>query len=180
MAPLWRHDGYMQLGPYVDKIRNELAAVAETGGEEARALAERLVAPLDSAVRLVLLEALAAAADAITRDLAPGSVHLRLRGRDPAFVVTPPPTDAPADDRPVPPAGAEAKDAEAHDGPVARINFRPPEHLKVRIDEAAAQEGLSVNAWLVRAASAALDPAARRSESRRSGSATARFTGWAG
>jgi hypothetical protein len=169
----------MQLGPYVDRLRNELAAVAETGGEEARALAERLVAPIDSAVRLVLLEALAAAADAITRDLAPGSVHLRLRGRDPAFVVTPPPTDAPADHRPVP-AGADAKDPEAHDGPVARINFRPPEHLKVRIDEAAAQEGLSVNAWLVRTASAALDPAARRSESRRSGSGTARFTGWAG
>jgi hypothetical protein len=170
----------MQLGPYVDRLRHELAVVAEAGGEEARALAERLVAPLDSAVRLVLLEALAAAADTITRELAPGSVHLRLRGRDAAFVVTPPPADGPADgpadDRRATSAPATVDD----DGPVARINFRPPEHLKVRIEEAAAQEGLSVNAWLVRATSAALEPPARRSESRRAGSGTARYTGWAG
>jgi hypothetical protein len=173
----------MLLGPYVDRLRHELAMVAEAGGEEARALAERLVAPLDSAVRLVLLEALAAAADAITRELAPGSVHLRLQGRDPAFVVAPAPADGPADDRPVvaPPAAADAKEGETNDGTVARINFRPPEHLKVRIEEAAAQDGLSVNAWLVRATSAALEPGTRRrSESRRSGSPTARYTGWAG
>ena len=42
----------MDLTPYVDKLREELAVAAEAGGEEARALAERLTAPLDSAVRL--------------------------------------------------------------------------------------------------------------------------------
>jgi hypothetical protein len=166
----------MQLGPYVDRLRHELAAVAEAGGEEARALAERLVAPLESAVRLVLLEALAEAADAITRELAPGSVHLRLRGRDPAFVVVPAPAGGAADNHQVTPAPAPVD----NDAPVARINFRPPEHLKARIEEAAAQEGLSVNAWLVRATSAALEPGTRRSESRRSGSGAARYTGWAG
>ena len=42
------------------------------------------------------------------------------------------------------------------DGPAARINFRPPESLKNRIDAAAARDGLSVNAWLVRVVGAAL------------------------
>src|SRR6266545_3868807 len=83
----------MDLTSYVDNLRRELAVAAEAGGEDARALAERLTAPLDAAARLALLEALSAAADEITRDLAPGSVEVRLRGRDPEFVVTAPPAD---------------------------------------------------------------------------------------
>src|ERR1700753_2519869 len=88
LVPLVCHSCAMDLTPYVSKLSADLAVAAEAGGEDARALAERLTAPLDSAVRLTLLEALSAAADEITRDLAPGSVELRLRGRDPEFVVT--------------------------------------------------------------------------------------------
>jgi hypothetical protein len=83
----------MDLTPYIDNLRRELAVAAEAGGEDARALAERLTAALESAARLALLEALSAAADEITTDLAPGSVEVRLRGRDPGFVVTPPPVE---------------------------------------------------------------------------------------
>ena len=77
----------MDLTPYVEHLRRDLIVAAETGGEEARALAERLAAPLESAVRLMLLDALSAAADEITRELAPGSVELRLRAGDPEFAV---------------------------------------------------------------------------------------------
>src|SRR4051812_35385408 len=88
----------MDLTPYIDTLRHELATAAAAGGEEARALAERLTGPLESSARLVLLNALSAAADEITRDLAPGSVEVRLRGGDPAFVVAlPPAADDPAD-----------------------------------------------------------------------------------
>ncbi|MGH3243050.1 MAG: hypothetical protein ACRDNL_21915, partial [Spirillospora sp.] len=69
----------MDVTPYVDNLRRELAVAAEAGGADARALAERLTGPLESAARLMLLEALAAAAEEITRDLAPGSVDVRLR-----------------------------------------------------------------------------------------------------
>ncbi|WP_037577803.1 single stranded DNA-binding domain-containing protein [Phaeacidiphilus oryzae] len=88
----------MDLTPHVENLRRELAVAADAGGEEARTLAERLTAPLESAVRLVLLDALAEAADEITRDLAPGSVELRLRGREPGFAVTPPAVPAPGFD----------------------------------------------------------------------------------
>src|SRR5215471_773707 len=94
----------MDLTPYVSNLRHELAVAADAGGDDARALAERLTAPLESAVRLVLLDALSAAAAEITRDLAPGSVDLRLRGREPSFVVTPPPAEHPFEE-PGPPAG---------------------------------------------------------------------------
>src|SRR2546430_4094885 len=90
----------MDLRPYVDNIHSQLAVAAEAGGDEARALAERLVAPLDAAIRLTLQDVLAAAAEEITCELAPGSVELRLRGRDPEFVVTPPPVDPSPDDPP--------------------------------------------------------------------------------
>ena len=133
----------MELSQYVARLQQELLAVAEAGGSEVRAVAERLVAPLDSAVRLMIIEVLTEAFDTVTTEIAPGSVHLRLRGRDPDVVVTPAPVERPGSG---PAAEQQAPAVEADEGPVARINFRPPESLKVRIEEAAARERLSVNA----------------------------------
>ena len=73
----------MELGPYIEDIHAPARRAAQAGGEEARELADRLAAPLDSAIRLALQDALAAAAEEITVELAPGSVELRLRGREP-------------------------------------------------------------------------------------------------
>src|SRR3954447_9205616 len=83
----------MNLDHYVEEVRRHLAVAAAAGGEEARALADRLSATLDATLRLTLLEALGAAAAEITRELAPGSVELRLRGREPEFVVAPTPAE---------------------------------------------------------------------------------------
>ncbi|MFF4382370.1 toxin-antitoxin system HicB family antitoxin [Kitasatospora sp. NPDC001547] len=163
----------MDLTPYVENLRNELAVAAATGGDEARALAERLTLPLESAVRLTLLNALSAAMGEVTRDLAPGSVDVRLRGLDPEFVVTAPPgSDAFHGDLPpvvppvapvVPPVVPVAPPvvpsgaAEPDETGTARINLRLPAHLKARAEEAAAEAGLSLNAWLVRALAGALE-----------------------
>ncbi|WP_412751126.1 YlcI/YnfO family protein [Krasilnikovia sp. M28-CT-15] len=175
----------MDLTSYVSNLGREFATLAEAGGAETRALVERLSGSLESAIRMTLLDALSAAADEITRDLAPGSVELRLRGRDPNFVVTPPPTEPlalPAED-----AAATADRAPdggpliAEDGPAARINVRLPEQLKAAIEEAAANQGRSVNAWLVRAAAAALQrpDSEQRPEPRGGGKRTKQgFTGW--
>ncbi|MER7669153.1 toxin-antitoxin system HicB family antitoxin [Kitasatospora sp. NPDC096128] len=196
----------MDLTPYVENLRNELAVAAATGGDEARALADRLTLPLESAVRLTLLNALSAAMGEVTRDLAPGSVDVRLRGLDPEFVVTAPPGSggfhgeeppavpggtpavvppvvpslAPPITSPAPPSAMP----EADDSGTARINLRLPAHLKARAEEAAGQEGLSLNAWLVRAVAGAVDggrPAVRPPADL--GARTTRgggqgFTGW--
>ena len=142
----------MDITPYAENVRRELVIAAEAGGEEAGALAERLTAPLESAIRLMLLDALSHAADEITRELAPGSVELRLRAGEPEFVVTAAPADRPADDA----SPAAVAPAESDEGATARINLRLPEHLKAGIEQAAGRERLSVNAWLVRVAAAAL------------------------
>ncbi len=179
----------MDLRQYVDNIHQQLAVAAETGGDEARAVAERLVAPLDAAVRLTLQDVLVAAAEEITRELAPGSVELRLRGRDPEFVVTPPPTDPPIDDaasgghgdsRNAKPDAAPAACLEGDEAAMARINLRMPDQLKARVERAANSEGHSVNSWLVRAAAAALERAEPGPRGgRRAAMGAQRYTGWA-
>jgi len=150
----------MELDPYVEEIQRQVALAAEAGGDDARALAERLMAPLDATVRLALQHALADAADQITVELAPGSVELRIRGRELAFVVTPAPVDLPpGDDASDDTSVGALEPPPDDDGATARINVRMPEHLKARIEQAAATQHLSVNAWLVRAAGAAVDRA---------------------
>jgi hypothetical protein len=168
----------MDLMPYVESLRRELAVAAEAGGPEARALAERLTGPLESAARLALLEALSAAAGEITRDLAPGSVDVLLRGGDPAFVVTPPPLTPREDvDGNETEAPRIAGPLTGEDGGTARITLRLPEHLKARVEEAAGQQGISVNAWLVGAISSAFGSgvASRPVSQPRSGRS---YTGW--
>src|SRR5580692_11566484 len=115
----------MDLRPYVEGIHQQLADAAESSGEDARALAERLAAPLDAAIRLALQDALGAAAEEITRELAPGSVELRIRGRNPEFVVSLPPVEQPVDESSEPvPVGGYAPDgagtADADDGGTSR------------------------------------------------------------
>lgn len=189
MVPLWRY------GPHAVRrnLRHELAVAADAGGDDSRALAERLTTPLESAARLTLLSALSSAMAEITRDLAPGSVDVRLCGLDPEFVVIPPrtvpepyadragaPEEAPGGGpAPVSPAPAPPAASDGEEGSTARINFRLPAHLKTRVEDAAGQEGLSANAWLVRAVAAALEPGGRgRPDARSHHRGRQGHTGW--
>ena len=124
----------MDLQPYVDAVRHELSVAAAAGGPDAQALADRLTAPLESSVRLALLEALSEAAEQITRELAPGSVDVRLRGRDPDFTV-----DAGAAELPDAPAAATGDLDD--DGGTWRVTLRLPEQLRPRVDAAARTRG---------------------------------------
>lgn len=171
----------MDLQPYVDAVRHELSVAAAAGGDAAQELADRLSAPLESAVRLALLEALSAAAEEITGELAPRSVEVRLRGRDPEFIVSAPvdEDDGPADaDHTNHLFGAQYDD----DGGTWRVTLRLPEGLRTVVEGAARREGASINAWLVRAAAlasqAAGQPAGQHGASHASRSGGRRVTGW--
>ncbi len=95
-----------------------------------------------------------------------GSVEVRLRGRDLAFVVTLPAEPSRATSRTLPATGPTAigRRRRAPPGPRSRRMTaacpasicRMPEHLKARVEQAAGSDGLSVNSWLVRAAATAL------------------------
>jgi hypothetical protein len=176
----------MELTQYVESLRRELRTAAEVGGEDVRALADRLLPPLDAAVRLTLLEALSAAAEEISAELAPGSVDVRLRGGTAAFVVTPPPAlAAPAAEDALADFGdVRLPVAEGDEAAMVRINLRLPGNLKALIEDAAAGGGLSVNAWIVRAAAAGLANDGRRAARPASAQKPDRiigqsYTGWA-
>jgi predicted HicB family RNase H-like nuclease len=140
----------MDLTPYLDGLRRDLAASAAAGGAEVSRAAELLAGSLDASARLCLMEALADAAAEVTTRLGTASVEVRLRGREAELVVTeivhPEPELAPT----APAAPAEGS------GDVARITLRLPEGLKESVERVAAAEGISVNAWLVRAVAAAV------------------------
>ena len=167
----------MELGGYIEALRAQLATAAAAGGESAIEIAERLTGPLDAAARLVIQDALSDAAQEITRDLAPGSVELRLRGRELSFVVTPPPAFEAAESTADTSRAASRTPESIGEGVTSRITFRPPDHLKARIEDAAEREGLSVNAFLVRTLTAALDPARTPSTTTDAKGAT-RVEGW--
>jgi hypothetical protein len=130
----------MDITPYVDSLRRDLLAAAESAGEEARQTAERLGYALDPSARLALMEAISQAASEITAAMPAGSVDVRLDGRDLDFVVQGPQATVPA-----PPAPPVPGDEEG----LARITVRMPESVKVKADDAAAAAGQSLNTWLV-------------------------------
>jgi hypothetical protein len=176
----------MDLTRYVDDLQHRLALAADAGGEDARQLAQRLTAPLDAAVRLVLLEALSTAAGEISAELAPGSVDVRLRGGEPEFVVDVPAARAEPDATtagaaaPAAPSALPGPAPEADDTATTRTTLRLPDSLKAQVEVAAARDGLSVNSWLVRAVAAALEqpsvrPAPQARPEQRGGN---RLTGW--
>src|SRR5215211_3193369 len=145
----------MNLSPYLETVRNGLTNAASLADESTQHVAQRLGTAVESSTRLALIQALSDAAGVISADLAPSSVELRLSGEDPEFVVTTSTSAAePTLLRPEPerPSGDESDAAEAdEDEPLARISLRLPASVKARVDEQASKDGISTNAWLVRA-----------------------------
>ncbi len=146
---------HMDITPYVEGLRHDLAAAAEAGGPEAKAAADRLALALDPAVRLALMDALSQAAAEITAELPAGTVDVRLRGREPQLVVDVPQGPLRAEVPPSSAAPSEEEAEEEEDGNLARITLRIPESLKYKAEELAAKGGHSLNSWIVNTVRAA-------------------------
>ncbi|HET6530236.1 MAG TPA: hypothetical protein VFH03_06410 [Actinoplanes sp.] len=134
----------MDLTPYLQSLRADLAAAAAPGGPDTAKAADLLGHALEASVRLALLEALSDAAAEITTRLRDTSVEVRLRGREADLVVN----QATANEPHATPLG--------DGGDLTRLTLRMPEALKTHVEQTAAAEGISVNAWLVRAVTAAV------------------------
>jgi hypothetical protein len=127
----------MKLSPYIEALRQDLEAAADTGDEALNAVISRLGRAVEPSLRLQLLDALGEAVLELNGQLPSGRVEVRLAGRDVSAVFVPDP----------------APEAQMAGGPEddlsARVSLRLPEALKVRAEDAAAREGLSMNTWLV-------------------------------
>ena len=130
----------METTRFVEAVRADFESAAAVGGQTLVEAAGRLSAALDASMRLALLDALSEAAMELSRQLAAGRIEVRLAGRDVELTYV---ADAPA-----PPAAEEDSSA--------RITLRLPERLKADAEAAAARDGVSTNAWLIRAVTAAV------------------------
>jgi predicted HicB family RNase H-like nuclease len=151
----------MDTSPFLEAVRGDLQAVT-AGDDAAASVAERLSRALESSLQLHLLDAIGQAALELSEQMPSGHVEVRLSGRDVQLVLA----DAPEPE----PEPITSRDDEG--GP-SRLTLRMPEALKLRVERAAAAEGVSTNAWLVRAVTRDLD---QRRPTRRVGN---RITGFA-
>lgn len=158
----------MDINHLVEALSQDLARAAEVGGDDARAAAERLLLALDPALRLTLMDALSQAAAEIGEALPGVAIDVRLKGREPVFVV-----------EGTPRAGPEDEPFETNDEAVMRITLRLPEALKSRAEALAAGRGQSLNTWLVAAARAAASEAPQQAGSGRHGPGGRHLKGWA-
>jgi hypothetical protein len=127
----------VQLNSITEALTADLAAIAAVGDEEVAAAGDRLAKALRASLGMRLLDLLGEAALEVSEQLPSGHLEVRLAGQDPSLVyVAEEPAEAPQP---------------ADDGLTARITLRLPESLKGAIEIAASREGVSVNAWLVRA-----------------------------
>ena len=127
----------MQLDSHIQAIQQDLAATANLGDEAAAEAARRLSEALGSTLHLRLLDLLGEAALEIGGQLGSGRVEVRLAGREPELVV-------------VMEDASDAVQVAPGEEYTGRITLRLPESLKNGVETAAAQEGISTNAWLVK------------------------------
>jgi hypothetical protein len=148
----------MQLDTHIDAIQQDLAASARLGDEAAAEAARILSDALGTTLHLRLLDLLGEAALELSGQLgSAGRVEIRLAGREPELVLV---SDEGADPTPL----AVGEDLSG------RISLRLPESLKAAVEAAAAQEGISTNAWLVRTIAHSLHTrSSRRSRNRMQG-----------
>jgi HicB family len=146
----------METARFVEKLEQDLASMAALGGDEVAEAAERLNQALRGSAGLRLLETLGEAALEISAQLPEGHVEVRLAGPDPQLVY-------------VPAEPAEPAAPPAEDGLAARITLRIYESLKRELEAAAAREGMSLNAWLVKALSRSVAAPQRRPGNRLTG-----------
>jgi HicB-like protein involved in pilus formation len=127
----------MNLTIILESLQDDLQGVAELGDDRVATVARRLSDTLASSLRLKLFDVLSQAAVEMSAKLPNGHIEVRLAGQEPELVFV----DSAGD-----PAGGTAGEELS-----ARISLRLPESLKSAVEKAAANEGVSTNAWLVRA-----------------------------
>ena len=141
----------MDLTPYIANLREDLKAAASAGDDHTMRTAAVLSAALEPASRLAIMNALSDLAAEVTAALEDRVVELRLDGRDVRVSVSPAPTVAHVP--PPPPSPPPPPDPT---GDISRITLRLFEQLKSQAERAAAQQGVSLNAWLSHAVQEAL------------------------
>jgi hypothetical protein len=141
----------MVLDSYIQRVQNDLRAAAAVGSPDLQQSVDRLAVALESSVRLAMVDALGAACDELSAELAPGSVQVSITGGEPRLIASLPEASS---DVPDPSPAADTTD---DDGEQTRITLRISAALKRRVERAADDDGVSANTWIARSIATTLE-----------------------
>src|SRR3954469_12376050 len=141
----------MNLTIVLEGIQEDLQGLAGLGDERSVEIARRLSEALSSNLRLKLFDLLSQAAVEVSSKLPSGHVEVRLAGQEPELVFVDSAGDPAGPASVVRRRAGDPAGAGAGEELSARISLRLPESLKIAVEKASAREGISTNAWLVRA-----------------------------
>ncbi|MGI5129102.1 toxin-antitoxin system HicB family antitoxin [Pseudonocardia sp. CA-107938] len=152
----------MDLSQYVNQLREDLASAAAAGDEQTRRTAALLGSAIEPAARLAVMSALSDLAAEVTAALPDHVVEVRLDGRDVRVSVTGQPgaEQHEEEEAPAPQTGFGAFTGDA--GDISRITLRLVEQIKNQAEQAAAQQGMSLNSWLAQTVQGALSGHGRK------------------
>ena len=156
----------MDLTPYVNQLREDLTTAASAGDEQTRHTAAVLSVALEPAARLAIMNALSDLAAEVTATLDDRVVEVRLDGRDVRIAVSAASdigdqsaehrTSGSGDDGPPPSSDPSAGAFADAGGDIRRMTLRLIDQVKAQAERAAAEQGVSLNAWVSQAVSSAL------------------------
>lgn len=128
----------MDIDRYTARLREDLVTAAALGDEKTQATAAALGAATENAARLTLLAALSDLAAEVSEALGDRTVHVSLDGTDAKVDVRKNATSP----------GEETPSFEDITGDISRVTLRMVDQIKTRAQQAAEQNGMSLNSWL--------------------------------
>ncbi|MDI9918059.1 toxin-antitoxin system HicB family antitoxin [Rhodococcus sp. IEGM 1379] len=142
----------MNISEYTAKLHDDLVTAAELGDDQTRRIAASLAAAIEPSIRLVLLAAATELAKEISAEVENRDVRVRLDGNEILVDVQKSAHDGSAED--------DGKDStysfDDVSGDISRVTLRMMEQIKARAEEAANQNGVSLNSWVSHAVQGAL------------------------
>ncbi|MCE0766531.1 toxin-antitoxin system HicB family antitoxin [Pseudonocardia kujensis] len=154
----------MDIGQYVAQLREDLLSAAAAGDEQTQRTAALLGAAIEPAARLAVMNALSDLAAEVTEALGDRTVEVRLDGRDVRVAVSGAEHEHEHEHEQEPPRFTPPGPGDA--GDISRITLRLVEQIKAQAEQAAAQQGVSLNSWVSQAVQGALAGRQRRWEQR--------------
>ena len=131
----------MKMSLVVDGLRSDVISVGELGDDTVAEVADRIADLLGRSLPARVLDLLSEVAAEVSSELPGGRLEIRVAGDDISLAYV---EDAPAGGLLSEADGDRDRDLSA------RITLRLSESLKARVEEGAAREGISVNAFIVR------------------------------
>jgi hypothetical protein len=154
----------MDLTPYIRNLREDLLAAAAIGDEEVRRAAALLGAAIEPAGRLAIMNALSDLAAEVTEALEHQVVEIRVDGRDVRVSVSEKAGNAGAHEQDGPESESSFLGHHLHaddirramqeaGGELSRTTVRLFNDLKSQAEQAASEQGVSLNTYISRAVS---------------------------